>query len=133
MNGWQRLWVVVSVIIGLLLMVVGERLVPSKESIALKFDKPLAAERQYLAEIKENRFNTDAFSQDFFGGSALNDTEVRILDLETRHKSELDLLWTDQLKIRGVIAGVWFGLCLGLYAIGSTVGWVHRGFRPKAA
>lgn len=54
MNGWQRLWGVVSVIIGLLLMVVGERLVPSNESIALKFDKPLAEERQYLAEIKRS-------------------------------------------------------------------------------
>ncbi len=133
MNGWQRLWEVVSMIIGLSLMVVGERLVPSKESIALKFDKPLTEERQYLAEIKEKRFNTDAFSQDFFGGSALKDTEVRILDLETRHKSEFDSLWTDQLEIRGVIVGVWFGLCLGLYAIGATVGWVYRGFRPKAA
>lgn len=131
MNGWQRLWVVAFVIVGVLLMLVGERLVPSNESIALKFDKPLAQERKYLAEIKEKRFNTDAFSQDFFGGSALKDTEARILLMETHYKAELDSLWTDQIKIRGVIVGVWFGVGVMLYAMGATVGWVYRGFRPK--
>ncbi|MCK1794092.1 hypothetical protein [Pseudomonas violetae] len=132
MNGWQRLWVVVFVIVGLLLMVVGEKLVPSKETIAMKFDKPLEQERRFLAELKSKRFDTDAFSQDFFGGNALQDTEARIRDLETRRQSELDSLWTDQLKLRSVFVGVWFVFGLILYAIGATVGWVYRGFRPKA-
>lgn len=67
----------------------------------------------------------------FFGGTALQDTEERIRDLEKRHQSELNSLWVDQLQIRGVIAGVWFAICLSLYFCGWVIGWIAQGFRPK--
>ena len=133
MNGWQRLWVVMCILIAIPLMTMGELLVPSKEAITQKFEKSLTEERKYLTEIKAKRFDTDPASQLFFGGTALQDTEARILDLETRYKSELDSLWLDKVKVRGIFVLLWLGACIGLYSLGSVVGWIVRGFRPTKA
>lgn len=133
MNGWQRLWVVVCILVAIPLMTMGELLVPSKEAITQKFDKQLSLERKYLDEIKEKRFDTDPTNQFLFGGTALQDTEARILDLETRYKSELDSLWFDKFKIRGIFVLLLLAICIGLYSVGLVIGWIYRGFRPKKA
>jgi len=114
-------------------MTMGELLVPSKEAITQKFDKQLSLERKYLDEIKEKRFDTDPTNQFLFGGTALQDTEARILDLETRYKSELDSLWFDKFKIRGIFVLLLLAICIGLYSVGLVIGWIYRGFRPKKA
>ena len=131
MNGWQRLWVVMCVLVGISLMLIGEMFVPTQESITQKFEKPLALERKFLNEIQQKNFSQDPFNESFFGSTALQDTEARIFDLESRQQHEMSSLWGDQLKIRGIIASAWLVICVALYLCGSVIGWVYRGFKSS--
>jgi len=132
MNGWQRLWVVVCILVAIPLMTMGELLIPSKETIIHKFEKDLTTERNILSSIKEARLKHDTFIEDFISATP-QETEARILDLETRYKNELDSLWFDKFKIRGIIVAIWLAICIGLYSVGLVIGWIYRGFRPKKA
>lgn len=131
MNGWQRLWVVMCVLVGISLMLIGEMFVPTQESITQKFEKPLALERKFLNEIQQKNFSQDPFNESFFGSTALQDTEAKIFDLESRQQHEMSSLWGDQLKIRGIIASAWLVICVALYLCGSVIGWVCRGFKSS--
>lgn len=131
MNGWQRLWVVMCVLVGISLMLIGEMFVPTQESITQKFEKPLAVERKFLNEIQQKSFSQDPFNESFFGSTALQDTKARISDLKNRQQHEMSSLWGDQLKIRGVIASAWLVICVALYLCGSVIGWVYRGFKSS--
>ena len=131
MNGWQRLWVVMCVLVGISLMLIGEMFVPTQESITQKFEKPLALERKFLNEIQQKSFSQDPFNESFFGSTALQDTEARISDLKSRQQHEMSSLWGDQLKIRGIIASAWLVICVALYLCGSVIGWVYRGFKSS--
>ena len=131
MNGWQRLWVVMCVLVGISLMLIGEMFVPTQESITQKFEKPLALEHKFLNEIQQKNFSQDPFNETFFGSTALHDTEARIFDLESRQQHEMSSLWGDQLKIRGIIASAWLVICVALYLCGSVIGWVYRGFKSS--
>ena len=131
MNGWQRLWVVMCVLVGISLMLIGEMFVPTQESITQKFEKPLALEHKFLNEIQQKNFSQDPFNESFFGSTALQDTEARIFDLESRQQHEMSSLWGDQLKIRGIIASAWLVICVALYLCGSVIGWVYRGFKSS--
>ncbi|WP_235592825.1 MULTISPECIES: hypothetical protein [Pseudomonas syringae group] len=130
LNGWQRLWVVAAVSMGLFLMLAGEYLVPTEKMLAAEFDKPLAEQRRYLAEVIQRQRETDAFSQRFFPQSEIENTEARIQQLQNQYTQKQNSLWRDKFTIRGVIAVVWLVLCAGLYCIGAGCGWIIRGFRP---
>jgi hypothetical protein len=110
-----------------------ESLVPTKEGITQKFDKELTTERRLLSEIKEAKLKDDTLLEYLLGDATVPGTEARILDLETRYKSELDSLWLNKSKIRGVWAGIWAVICIALYAMGWAIGWIGRGFRHKTA
>ncbi|MEB0149043.1 hypothetical protein [Pseudomonas sp. CCC2.2] len=131
MNGWQRLWLVVCILIAIPLTLMCESLVPSKEGIIQRFEKELTIERNTMSNIKEAKLHPESYLEDFLGGATLQGTEARILDLETRYKSELDSLWFDKVKVRGIWSAIWAVICITLYVMGWAIGWIGRGFRPK--
>ena len=130
LNGGQRLWVAIAILLGISLMLVGEKLVPTQETLAVKFGKLLEDDRQQLAELHQRQGQTDAFSQDFFPPSDIPIVEARIQNQQNQYAKEQSSLWKDQLAIRSVFVGIWVALCLALYGVGAVVGWVYRGFRP---
>jgi hypothetical protein len=111
MNGWQRLWVVASLVIGLGFAFVGWQNIPTEEreaaehfrvsTIALEFKLP----SQYTVESDKREYE--------------------------RYEEFKDDLIYRQLEYIGTMLAIWAGVCAVLYAIGYGCGWVYRGFRPK--
>lgn len=59
--------------------------------------------------------------------------EERIRDIDRKYKQDLQELPAKQFTHIAILAGVWLGTCVSLYVMGWLIGWVIRGFRPKAA
>ena len=111
-NGWQRLWVVASLIVGLGFIFVGWTHMPTEESEASAF---------YSQPSSGVVFH-------FKDGSVMDSDAERA----QRYVDEKDDIIYRQAEYAGTLFASWIGACITLYAIGWLVGWVYRGFRSNA-
>ncbi|ETK18220.1 hypothetical protein H097_12983 [Pseudomonas sp. FH4] len=111
MNGWQRLWAVASVIVGLGLVGIGWQNIPTEESEAEeRFQASLL-----LPELRlPSKYTAEA---DKRAEAAYDEFKENLIDRQLGYVAKL--------------LAAWAGVCAGLYVLGYSFGWVYRGFRPK--
>jgi len=142
LNGWQRLWVLVS----------GLYLVSVIAFVALEFPKPenvshtpallkqLSSQSRSLLvpEDKDGWQNAEDWGTDvempngsrlsFKKGVPENDMSVAAKE----YWAAVTMIANERrLSLVGYAALWWFIPCFAVYIIGWTVGWVYRGFRSK--
>lgn len=59
--------------------------------------------------------------------------DKRSKEIDQRYQQDLLDLPGKQFKHVATGVGIWLGICVSLYVTGWLIGWVYRGFRPKAA
>lgn len=131
MSGWQRLGVVLSVVIALL-------------TISMKYDSFPTQKQAFW--VLSNRAQLWVSCEEYFGnmdgqekaveacGEYARQHEDNNLIAEVdRYKDRLNTLTERQVKFVAYYFAWWAGLTLSMYLIAITTKWVYRGFRPKKA
>ncbi|KII33500.1 hypothetical protein NL64_09875 [Pseudomonas fluorescens] len=131
MSGWQRLGVVLSVIIALL-------------TISWKYDS-FPTEKQafwVLSDRAKLLVSCEAYFGNIDGQEkavgdcsayAKQQADGNLMVEVDQYKDRLNTLTERQVKFVAYYAAWWAGLSLIMYIIAISIKWVYRGFRPKKA
>lgn len=111
MNGWQRLWAMVSIIIGLAFVGIGWINIPTEES-----------------EAREH-FQTSYLLSEFRLPSQYT-VEADMRAAEAYEESKDNRIYRQLGYVASLIA-LWVSICIGLYALGYACNWVYWGFKSS--
>jgi hypothetical protein len=143
MSGWQRLWVLVSFILGIATIVFGYSSMETERELTTWYYADLTARQIALEEIKSKKpgvFNFEIANPALDGmikniderfKKDVAEKEKAIKKVSERYRQDLEQLPEKQLKHVLTYAGTWLGTIIVLCIIGSMLGWVYRGFRAK--
>lgn len=121
MNGWQRLWVVVCLVLAIIIGWWTYLLLPT-EAMTTYYHKARISELTgYLKESEGSKYQTD------YVASLHEDVRKENED----YKKQLSDMSKQQTTEITESIGIWLGLSVALYIAGWLIGWIYRGFRPK--
>lgn len=127
MNGWQRLWIVVSLILAIFIGWYAYLLLPTESRITRNYDSRVEQLARYLKE-------SSAQESDYPGrGEYIASLKEDIRKENENLPLELAALPKERRETLTTAFGIWLGLSLGMYISGWLIGWVYRGFRIKAS
>jgi len=144
LNGWQRLWVLFSVLWLIVVMGFTVATLPKESQIldrwayatlekirdsdeSLKKYSMWDLEKAY-ADIPREELIEKAQAK---YSSSEKGLKIDFERINKRYKNQLGELTTNQAKSAGLGVAVWLGTILVVYILGWSVGWVIRGFKPK--
>ena len=141
-NGWQRLWVLVSSILLILAVIVAVITLPNPEHVAHKssFEEDLSMEsRAKLAKADEKGIVWDdqvGLKVKMPNGHILQfEKSVKTKEAETVSNEYYSLLKHYRNKERAIYVlfaiACWLGTIIFLYVFGWTIGWVYKGFKKS--
>lgn len=129
LNGWQRLWVVVSVLAALFTTYVAIEYVPTEAEI----DSSYNWRRDWITpeRIAGDREVAKSLGRPSPKTSIAEEVEQKKYELNREYEDSLKALPVDQriFFLRIVIA--WIVFCGVIYLAGWTVGWIIRGFKKS--
>lgn len=134
MNGWQRLWVVVSVITAIATTGFGVKEVSRSGDIQDYHDQMMISYHAKLGDLQHP--NKDAVPGILYSARTnhlrtVDEVKLAIQQVEDDYQEELNNLPLTQAKQIALLFAMWLGGCLSLYGIGLIIMWVYRGFRPR--
>ncbi|WP_348750294.1 hypothetical protein [Pseudomonas rhodesiae] len=131
MSGWQRLWLVASMLVAVAIGALRYEQFPTQEKIASEHRYSIFFWRDckaYFQDMDAGRFKRDSpcssYKRQYADQSLENELEA--------YKYKLGLLPERQFQWVATTLGYWLGVNLASLIILFTVRWVYRGFRPKA-
>lgn len=136
MNGWQRLWVVGSVILAIATIVFGFTKAIREDRYTAEHDRRIDA---YQTKLKSLQYPGTVDMSDRFDNYLTDDfrtvDEVKsaIRHANDAYKEKVENLPWAQAKQAASLFVMWLVVCLTVYGVGLTLRWVYRGFRPKKA
>ena len=157
LNGWQRLWVVVTAVYGLAVGVFTVSLLPTDSEVTSLWASAALGElagdigkslnkdvsvwdlkesesfknktdKEIAEKITENAKN---INQDDPDKKNLASFRKNILFIERDYQERLENVLKEQLKVIGIALLAWLLPASGLYILGYAAAWVYRGFRQK--
>lgn len=137
LNGWQRLWVVASLLLLILFSGIGALLWPAygsiKESKEIEAELTTEAQQQIAKDgqpVDVQVEMPDGYIMKLKPGIETKKSTLAVLEY-------MSLLNTRLAHARVLFAlkalAVWLMACAAIYLSGWSVGWVRRGFKPDAA
>lgn len=161
MNGWQRLWVLATLILSVLALAGYAHVFPGSSKIDTSYSNNISKlnEGEFWAQFEEvkpaqkkgqltfddlpneNQVQPRQLTFDDLipkKSSAQLKEEARVkydkLRQEARAKYDLELsaLSENRWTLAIRVLTIWFLICASLYGLGWMINWVYRGFRPKA-
>jgi len=131
LNGWQRLWIVVAVILLAAITLGGVNSYPSQSEVKdryqarLKFwgDCNLYYQGHKLAPVTPPSPCLDLKK---------DDVVLAYRKTAFEYNDEVERLPTRRLGWVGAILGIWAITNLVIFIVFTTTRWIYRGFRPKA-
>ncbi|WP_150756232.1 hypothetical protein [Pseudomonas fluorescens] len=130
MNGWQRLWLVASVVVAVAISVLRYEQFPTQEKIASEHRYNITFWRgckTYYQEMDAGKFNRDSPCSSYKRQHAEQSLEN---ELEA-YKYKLGLLSERQFQWVATSLGYWLGVNVAALLALFAVRWIIRGFRPK--
>jgi len=133
LNGWQRLWAAGCALAAILLVVAGSEIKTEKqvreswEQIKNTQSREIAQQGAAMVEGVQSSQAREALYE--LSQAQIDRAMVRLDAL--RDQALLDLPAMQGEQARRLIY-VWFAWAAATYAIGWAIGWIYRGFRPKA-
>lgn len=123
MNGWQRLFVVVAVIVCLppLAIWLSDRPRENQAFFVMGCVTSYYTPKEAEIALRDHSYEQESYSSFQCG------TELTDIAQGTAH-SEAVARWWDAFRIGGAFLAA--GLAI-LYTLGAALGWVWRGFRPN--
>lgn len=143
LNGWQRLWVVFSVILLVFLIVAAILLFPSPRDISHNvsiMEKLSTASKAKLAPADDKGIIWDdvvglkvempnKYVLSFAKG--VNESDAEIVS-EEYYSILRRKVYIKRFQFVLLALVIWLGAIGAIYAFGWSIGWVYRGFRKKA-
>ena len=130
MNGWQRLWVVLIVVVAVIIIADKYESFPTQMMAYAELGNRVGfwmnCERYYrdiAAERKNSAVECTAYTKQH--------VEEKLKFEVAAYKNKLDTLPERQWKTVANAFGLWAGLNLIAFLIVVSTRWVIRGFRPK--
>ena len=136
MNGWQRLWVVGSVIMAIAAIVFGFTNAIRADDYTREHDSRIATYQiklrslQYPGTVDVPNSIYDYPTDDF---RTVDEVKSAIRHANDAYKEKVENLPWAQAKQAVSLFVMWLVVCLTVYGVGLTLRWVYRGFRPKKA
>ena len=130
MNGWQRLWVMVSFVLGIATMILGYSSMETESELTTWYEADLTVRRMEIASIKRKEAGFKPTNSYEDSRHTIGEVEDFIKERNERYHQDLGQLPSQQRKHVLMYAGAWLGICAGMYIIGLMLNWVYRGFRP---
>lgn len=134
MSGWQRLWAVGCALAAIVLLVAGTEIETEKQLTdtweQMKNTRSREIAQQEIAKWKGIR--PGPVLDELYRQSQQRIENEKVHMDTLRDQALLDLPAMQGEQARRLIY-VWFAWAAATYAIGWAIGWIYRGFRPKAA
>jgi heme/copper-type cytochrome/quinol oxidase subunit 2 len=141
LNGWQRLWVVISIIIFVVAVFFTFEHYPKKSEIYSTWanetievvKKP--GEHSFLIRMAYKDYSDEELIEKLHEKYAEKNasTKVKFDEIDKKYKNDLDNLPSQQTKHILICLTVYLCLIICIYVFGWSVGWVYRGFKSKQA
>ena len=157
MNGWLRLWFMLSILCGIIFTAVTINSLPNSRDIqkawAQEVLQVLAADMSKTlskevspAELKlidsfrgksdkeiTREWTTAAknINLDDPGQKSLTAYKANVLNIEQRYQEKLDNIFKEQLKYVFIAFLLWFATSIAVLVLGYSVAWIYRGFKPS--
>lgn len=133
LNGWQRLWVLVSFLLGVGVVIVIFNTIETENYLMTRYKVDLALHDMEIDTIQQRDAGIKTRNVYEHSSRTVAQVEERIKDTDRQYKQDLQELPVKQFMHITIWVGVWLGTCTSLYGMGWLIGWVIRGFRPKTA
>lgn len=133
LNGWQRLWVVTSLLIGIVIAVMVATHLPTEHEETERHGYAIKGLKDQITRVVENTKNATMRELDLADGRTVENINLRIALENYEYRTSVETLTSRQMQGIGYGLAFWLGISGALYVIGYAVKWIYRGFRPKAA
>lgn len=137
LNGWQRLWMVGTVALGICTIGFGVKNLDTKSSLLDEHEHRVDEYRRQISEIKSLKNSKNPISKIdklMFG----DDPDTRINELTSDITTSNNQLETDLKTVNSnlfkrslILFAFWLGVSIAAYLSGLIIHWVYRGFRPN--
>ncbi len=145
LSGWQRLWVVVSLLYLVTVVIFTIALMPKRANIEQAWESEIDAivgsnirfslpfrdmNDEALVRVFREEY-PDAY-QDLSDEELVSTISIRVALIDFRHQQRLDSLFGEQAKSMGIGLLAWIVPSVVLYLLGWSIGWVYRGFQSRS-
>ena len=134
MNGWQRLWVLLSGIMALITIAAAFSLIIRQDEYRNDHEQLMD---NYQTKLKEIQYPTNEPAQDYYYNEqtshlrTVDEVKSAMRHANDDYKEKVDNLPWLQAKLASLWLIGWATICSIVYVFGWLVAWVIRGFRPK--
>ena len=146
LNGWRRLWILLSVLYLVPVVLVAMQEAPKATDYwDSRLDASIEAVGKYMEQITPGYTFEGSYTVRRKHYSDLTDTEilerlhtkfagkVDLSRIDREYEQKMDGLRWKQATAIGYAAAWWLGPIVFLYALGSCIAWIIRGFRRTDA
>lgn len=143
LNGWQRIWIVISVLTLIPTVLLAVSNMPDAESTNRTFADKLIQKSLELSEFKGygvldiRSAYRDMTDEEFIErvitkhGKKMDEAGISYKNLVTEHADTLRDLKKTQIILVTQYLSAWASILGVLYAFGWSVGWIRQGFRKS--
>lgn len=132
LNGWQRLWVLVSCLLGVVAVVLIADTMETENQITTWYQADKAMQSMEIERIQKREAGIEPRSIYDTSDLTVAQVDKRSKETDQRYQRNLLDLPGKQFKHVATGVGIWLSICVSFYVTGWLIGWVYRGFRPKA-
>lgn len=132
LNGWQRLWVLVSCLLGAVAAVLIVDGIETERQLTTWYKADKVMQSMEIEHIQKKDAGIEPRSIYDTSDKTVAEVDERSKETDQRYQRDLLDLPGKQFKHVATGIGIWLGLCVSLYVMGWLIGWVIRGFRPNA-
>ncbi|MDD2098832.1 hypothetical protein [Pseudomonas putida] len=132
MSGWQRLGVVLSVVVAVIIIADNYQSFPTQKRAYWEVSNRLslwAPCEKYYEDKDAGRKNSNEYCSSYPKQQVIE----KIRTEAAWYRDQLKTMTERQVKFVAYHFAWWAGLTLIMYVIATVMKWVYRGFRPKKA
>jgi hypothetical protein len=138
LNGWQRLWVVLSIIYFVIVAGFSFALWPAESNIENSWAYSLIDKTKdpndYAYQIRDayKDISDKELIRRINAKYSSNQNYKEILNtINLKYQSELQSLWKEQFKAIAIALMAWLLPIAIVYLLGLSFGWIYKGFKNK--
>lgn len=137
LNGWQRLWVVGTVALGICTIGFGVANLDTKSRLLDEHERRVDEYRSQISELKSRKHSnkpTSKMDKLMFGDdpdTRRNELTSDIITSNNQLETNLKTVNSNLFKKSLILFFFWLGVSIAAYLSGVVINWVYRGFRPK--
>lgn len=131
MNGWQRLWVLMSFLLGVGTVIMGYGSMETESELTNWYKAERDMRTGEILSIYHKAMGIKPLNAYDTPSHTVAELQGMIKQLDVDHQQNIERLPSKQLRHASIYLVIWLGTCVSIYLAGMMLNWVYRGFRPK--